>query len=401
MKKILIILISFFCLINNVYAEEFPSVTCKKELFIDMKDNTVIYENRADEKSSIASITKVMTALVAIENIKDYNEKVVVTKDMIGNIGIDYVKVGYKAGDKPTYNDLLYGILLKSGADATNIVGISIGGSIDNYVKMMNDKAKELGMKDTHFTNTIGMDNENHYSTAKDIAKLLTYAYNNEKFKEVFTTSTYDILSLNTTLKGPISYMHSDKFNMPYIIGGKTGNTDNAKLCLATIAKNKNHMYLLVTLESDKKVMTQHMTDSKAIYEYFFNNYDYIKIYKKNDEILKLKTEYDEEIPINTNKDIIAYIDKNTDLKDLKYEFKGNKILKKGIKKNDKIGTYIISNKDRELYRTDIYAPKTVFITFDYFINHNKVLLICTGIILLLFILSIHKKRKRRRKRHR
>ena len=401
MKKILIIIISFFCFINNVYAAEFPNVTCKKELFIDMKDNTIIYEKNADEKSSIASITKVMTALVAIENIKNYDEKVIVTKDMINNIGIDYVKVGYKAGDTPTYNDLLYGILLKSGADATNIIGKSVGGTIEEFVKMMNDKAKEIGMNDSHFTNTIGMDNENHYSTAKDVAKLLTYAYNNDKFREVFSTPTYDIKTLNTTLKGPVSYMHSEKFNMPYIIGGKTGNTDNAKLCLATIAKYKGHMYLLVTLESDKKVMTQHMTDSKAIYEYFFNNYDYIDIFDKNDEILKLKTQYDEEIPIVTDKKITAYIDKETDLKKLNYEFKGNKVLKKGIKKNDKIGTYTISQGDRILYKTNVYAPKTVFITFDYFINHNKILLICLGIILILFILLIHKKKKRRRKRHR
>ena len=142
-------------------------------ILYNLKDDKVIYEKSPDDRVNIASLTKIMTALVAIENIDDYNKQIIITRKMLENLPNDLSKVGFKVGEVVTYNDLIYGILLKSGADATNSVAISVSGNIDEFVKLMNKKAEELDMNNSSFSNTIGIEGDNHYSTARDISKLL------------------------------------------------------------------------------------------------------------------------------------------------------------------------------------------------------------------------------------
>ena len=404
MKKylnyIFIFLFSFLVLFN-VNAEEFPDISSRNVLLINMDNDDVIYEKASDDKVLIASLTKIMTALVAIENIENIDEKFVITNDMISGIGNDYTKVGFKSGDVVTYKDVLNGILLKSGADATNIIAISTSETIDNFVEKMNEKAKELEMYNTHFTNTIGIDNENHYSTAKDLAKLLKYAYKNDIFKEIFETTDYKTSNDKYNISGPLKYMHNDEFKMDYVKGAKTGYTKAAGLCLASISNYEKYNYLLVTIGNDSQDKKEYFRDSKKIYEYYFNNYDYRKILKKKEIILNLKTQYDENVKIKSKETVIRYLDKSLDLDDLTYEFSGKKILKKGIKKDDLIGTFYIKDKDKVLYETKVYSPLTVKMTFDYFINHNKVELIILFILTIILIICLHKLIKNRKNNHR
>ena len=404
MKKIIniiIVILCFLSFINPIHAEELSNITSKNILLIDYDTNDIIYEKNIDDKELIASTTKIMTALVSIENIDNYEEKVVVTSEMLKDIEYDYSVVGFKTGDVVTYDDLLYGTLLRSGADATNILGYSIGGNIDDFVKLMNNKAEKLGMNNTHYTNTIGMDdNKNNYSTARDLSILLKYAFKNKKYKEVITTKEY-VTTNSITLKGPLSKMHGKDLNMSYVLGGKTGFTEDAGLCLATVAKNNNHNYILVTLGATYENKSNHMIEQKQIYEYYFNNYDYKKILKKDKTIVKLKTVYDEEINIKSNEEITYFLPKDLKLKDLTYEYKGKKVLNKNVKKNDKVGTYYIKYNDKILYEKDIYSPKTVIITIDYFIKHNYIILIFASLIILLFPICMHKKRKSRKNKRR
>lgn len=272
MKKLAnIFLFIFFLFIGivNVNAEEFENISSKNIILINLNDDKVIYEKDADEKVNIASLTKIMTALVAIENIDDFNKEVIITKKMIGSLAYDLSKVKFEIGEVVTYNDLLYGILLKSGADATDSVAISISGSVDNFVKLMNDKAKALGMNNTSFSNTIGIEGENHYSSARDISILLKYALNNEKFKEVFTTEHYISTNNKHDMYGPLKYLKESKMN--YVLGAKTGYTSKAGLCLASIATYNDVNYLLVTIGADYENKKQHLDDSKEIYEYIFD----------------------------------------------------------------------------------------------------------------------------------
>ena len=137
----------------------------------NLNDDEIIYEKDINEIKKIASLTKIMTCIVAIEN-SDLDSYVTVTsKAFVGLNG--YAQAGFKVGDKVTIRDLLYGLMLPSGAETANMLAISIAGSNDELVKMMNDKAKELNLNNTHFSNTIGVDEDDNYSTVYDLAILL------------------------------------------------------------------------------------------------------------------------------------------------------------------------------------------------------------------------------------
>lgn len=399
--KYIFAFIIFFIFINNVCAINFPEVSSSSILFENIDKNEVIYSKNEKDKVQIASLTKIMTAIVAIENIKDYDEKVLITKDMLKGIDIDFSIAGFKAGEVATYNDLLYGTLLPSGADATNILAYSISGSIDNFVELMNNKAKELEMSDSSFSNVMGKTEENNYSTATDLSKLLKYCYKNKKFKEVFSSEKYTSSNSLHEMKGPVKKLHSDDLKMNYIIGAKTGYTEKAGLCLASISKYNNDTYILITLGSSKTTYIQHMIDSQTIYNYFFDNYEYKKILSKDEIMVNLKTVYEEEYTIKSDEEVIRYVHKDTNKKDLTYKYSEDKKLEKGIKKGDKIGTfYILEGKD-VLYAKVIISPKTVKMTFNYFINHNKVFLICVFIVIILLILCLNKKIKIAKNKHR
>ena len=172
----------FFFIFNlNVYADDIE-LKSKRAVLYNMTDDKVLYEKNADQEVYIASLTKMMTALVAIENIKDFNQKVVVTSDMLKDVTYDLSVAGFNVGNILTYDEILYGIILKSGADATEIAAYSISGSEKEFVKLMNQKAEEIGMNNSHFSNVIGIEGDNHHSTARDVMKLVKYALQNKKF---------------------------------------------------------------------------------------------------------------------------------------------------------------------------------------------------------------------------
>ena len=195
MKKLLYFCLLFVWMIPSIVFSKDLELSSKEYLLYDLDKNMVLYEKDSDKIVSIASLTKIMTTIVAIENIDDFNETVYITYDMLKDVPWDSSVAGLSIGDEVTYLDLLYASILPSGADATNSLAISLTGSIDNFVDMMNDKAQELNLFDTHFSNTTGYDIDNHYSTANDILKLLVYSLS----KSIFVT-----LSISSSI--------SDKF---------------------------------------------------------------------------------------------------------------------------------------------------------------------------------------------
>lgn len=393
MKKIIKILIIFLLPFSfiNVNADTFDNVSSNNIILINLNDDKVIYEKNADDKVYIASLTKIMTAIVSIEQIDNYNKQILITNNMINNLANDLSVAGFTSGEVVTYYDLLYGTLLKSGADATQILAISLCGSTDEFVKLMNKKAKELNMNNTYYTNTIGIEIDNNYSTAKDVSILLKYALNNEIFKKIYTSDHYISTNKKHDMSGPLKYIKEN--NIDYIIGAKTGYTSKAGLCLASIAKYNDINYLLVTIGADHENKMQHIDDSREIYEYFFNNFEYKKILSKQDILVNLKTIYDEEYKVKSNEDVEVYLNKNINKSDLTYMFDGNKILNKSVKKDDKIGTYYIKNKDEILYSKEIFSPTDVKMNIKYFFKHNLIFLILLILLLILFINFIHKKR--------
>ena len=208
MKKLLLVIlmvVSFNFNYTYIYAEEITlnetsttsdrifDITSKNVILYNLDDKNVIYEKDSNEKVEIASLTKIMTTLVAIENISNLDKDVVITSEVFRGIE-DYSQAGLSIGDKVTFKDLLYGIMLPSGADCVKAVILNMGKSNDEFVKLMNDKAKEIGLKNTNFDNAIGMDSDDNYSTAGDIAKLLIYALDNETFKNIYRVLYYLML---------------------------------------------------------------------------------------------------------------------------------------------------------------------------------------------------------------
>lgn len=389
MKKIYAIILTFFISISFVYAEEFD-VSSKNIILYNLNDNTVLYNINEDEKVSIASLTKIMTSIVAIENINDLNEFVVIqNKDFEGLNG--YSKAGFKVNDKVTYLDLLYGILLPSGADAVNaIINNTLG--YDSFINQMNELAKKIGMNNTSFSNPIGMDDENNYSSAKDVSILLSYALKNDTFKKIFTTKSYTTTNGIKLLRTVDVYKNG--LNTDEILGAKTGFTLDAGRCLASTANLNNVDYMLIVLGSNPLNASSAIKDSLTIYDYYKDNYSYQKVLSKETEIKRLPIEKskEKEYIIYGNDDIEMYLKNNADIT---YEYDGVEKVKYNTKKGALLGKINIYNGDNLLTSLDVHLDKNI----KY--NPSIIIIILTIILLYMFWKIVKKRLKRLRKKRR
>jgi len=244
-------------------------------ILIRLKDDTVCMQKNSEEKIFPASLTKMMTTIVAIENLPNLNEKIELTGPMFeGLYQANASMAGFQTGEQVRAIDLLYGVMLPSGAESCITLAYHIAGSERNFVELMNQKAKELGMKNTHFENSTGLHNENHYTTVKDLAVLLTNALKNDTFREIFTTFRYSTPPTNKHPDGITFYSTVYKslgdqniFNGKFL-GGKTGYTDKAGLCLASLAKVGEQEYILITAgaKGDHYSEQYNVTDAFAVY---------------------------------------------------------------------------------------------------------------------------------------
>ena len=172
---ILLFNFSIFILPLSIDALDYPEVNSQIVEIYDLNNKEVVYEIDSKKQTSIASLTKIVTTIVAIEEIDNLDEEVVITNDILKTVSWDASKAGLKAGDQLTYRDLLYASMLPSGADATNSIAILSSGSIDNFVQKMNDFAAKLKLSNTHFVNVTGLDEEGHYSTADYLNKSIQH----------------------------------------------------------------------------------------------------------------------------------------------------------------------------------------------------------------------------------
>ena len=360
-KKLKLIFLVFLFNINIVYAEEF-NITSKSAILYNMNEEKILYQLKSDEKLQIASLTKIMTVITAIENNDDLEKKVEITKEMLKGIE-EYTQVGFKVGDTPTIKDLLYGSMLPSGADAVNALAISTSGSISKFVDLMNEEASKLKLKNTHFDNPVGMDSDNNYSTTSDIDKLLIYSLKNKTFKEVFTAKEYKIDVINKTVKTTLaSYSRSYGLDISNITGAKSGFTDGAGLCLASTATIDNVDYLLITLGASTKIRSNAVKDSLEIYDYYSTNYSYQTVIEKNQKIKTLPIKWGKEknYIITSNQDISLYLSNDIRKNRIKYIYSGLEEINYRYKKGDKIGTVKIVYENNTLYQYDVYLEKNL-----------------------------------------
>lgn len=389
MKKVVFFLFSLFFFCYSVYAENFD-ITGEYVSLYNMNEDILLYSKNDTKKTSIASLTKMMTTLVAIEEI-DNLDKIVTIKerDFEGTVG--YSKAGFKVGDKVTYRDLLYGIILPSGADAVNaVVNNTLG--YDKFIKKMNETAKKIGMNDTSYANPVGKDDENNYSTSNDLAKLLKYALKNETFKTVFTTKNYKTsngLNLESTVN-----RYENILNTNEIKGAKSGFTKDAGRCLASITTLNNVDYLLVVINSSTTSPYNAVKDTITIYDYYNNNYGYKNIINDDTFIKEIPVDFSKEktYKITGSEDIEKYLKNNTEVT---YKYVGSDKVTFNTKKGSKLGVVKIYDGDVLLATSNVYLENNI----EYYPIITYIMIGIAVVFVLLIVKKINKKKHRRRRR--
>ena len=313
-KKFLVTLFFLFSIvfINHTVLADEPNIYSQSAILIDAKNGHVLYEKNANMPMYPASTTKVLTAIIALESCS-LDEKVTASHDAITSIKSGYTNAKIQVGEQLTMEDLLYALLLKSANEAANVIGEYIGGTIENFANIMNAKAIELGCTSTHFVNANGIHDDNHYTTASDLAIITRYCMQNDIFRHMVSTLTYTLPATeqyptaDRVLTNSNSLMiPGHQYYYPYVIGGKTGFTTQAKNCLITISNKAGLELISVVLhaESTDDGRSARYLDTISLLEYGNNNYQPTTALEESQEksdTADLTPEFDVEIKGSEN----------------------------------------------------------------------------------------------------
>ncbi len=372
MKKFIIFFLVFFILSNNIVfandKENSINVDAQSAILMDYKTGRVLYSKNADDPLAMASTTKIMTAIIAIEN-GNLEDTVKVSKNATK---APPVKMNLKENEEIKLKDLLYALMLQSSNDAAVAIAEHISGSVEIFCDNMTKKAKELGAKDTVFRTPNGLDSLDHHSTAYDMAVITRYALNNKQFMDIinkkqvsFKTnmSNYDIINKNRLLS---EYEGAN--------GVKTGYTGKAGHCFVGSATQNDMTLISVVLASGwgEKGKKQKWVDTKNILNYGFNNFSYESILSQNDcldTISVIKGEKDN-MPLYYEKDIILPLSKDEKEKiSIKLDY--IKSLQAPVKKDEKVGVANIYINDNLITQTNILTKEDINKkTFSSYINN-------------------------------
>lgn len=386
MKKILIVIITFLIFMSNGQALEINS---EKAIMYNLNDNSIVFSKNKDKITKIASLTKIMTTLVAIEQIQNYDEEIIIKEEMFkGLYEANAAVIGLKNNQKVTYNDLLYGTFLASGADATRALTISIATTEKQFVELMNERAEKIGLKKTNFTNAIGLDEEGQSSTVNEVSLLLIEALKNPKFKEIFASQNYTLSDKSIKIENTLSITAKrNNLDINYIKGAKTGYTDESGFSLASTAYDKTNKieYLLVTVNAPISYeRAAHLEDAINIYNYFFANYKYYNLYKQGDILITLNTKNSKTKTINfKSPEVINYYSKtNFDKTKVKLIYEGKDIISPFTKKNTYLGTIKIKYKDEIIKIIKVNHETKISFSLIEYLKTNKVII---SLIIVLF----------------
>ena len=404
-KKILILLIMFIVLINNfVFADEIK-LNATSAILVEVSTGRIIYERNSNEKRYPASITKIMTAILVLENC-NLDDKVVVSESALSNIPSGYVTCDLIAGEEISVEDLLYALMVKSANDAAYVLAEHVGGSIDAFSDMMNIKARELGCNGTHFVNPNGIHDERHYTTAYDMYLIANYAMKNETFRKLVTTKSYTLPATNLYTNNDRSFsttnaLIDDNSSLfyKYAIGIKTGFTTQAGECLVAESAREGLDFIAVVLDAGTPSKGNRFVDARTLFDYGYDNYTLTKIKEKNTVVDTIEIENGDKetknLDVLIDSSITVINNKSLDINGVIPEIVYKDNLLAPINKGDNIGkiNYKLEGID---YSAGLIAGADVNPKPDY-----SIYIIVTGIILLLFALRILRRNKtiKRKKR--
>ena len=286
------------------YWPDAPETLSPSVILMEESTGTILYEKNSDEAHYPASITKIMTTLLALEN-GNLSDMVTFSDDAINNTEGSGIARDY--GEQMTLEQCLYGVMLESANECAYAVAEHVGGTVENFVDMMNAKAKELGCTNTHFANPHGLQDENHYTTAHDMALIAQAAYQNETFRIIIGTKMYTIPPTNKHAEETVLRNHHDmlctyhnanrKYLYPYCVGGKTGYTATANSTLVTYAEKDGMTLICVVMNTQSP---NQFIDTVNLFDYAFDNFQVLNV-AEND------TDYNAETTVdNGNLDNIA-----------------------------------------------------------------------------------------------
>lgn len=297
----------------------------------------------ADEKVPVASLTKIMTALVVLEKC-EMNEMVRITGEMLAGLE-GFAKIGLRVGQEATVEDLVYATMLPSAGDAAQALAVKVGGNLAEFVGLMNQKAAELGLDNTHFNNAVGMDEDN-YSTPRDVAKLVQEAIKNPEFERVFGSFERELTSLGMTVKKTFG-------EMAYVRGGKTGFTNEAGRCLATVAEVEGTEYILVTVGAEEG---QNVKDAEKIYAEIEVGYEPVEVMREGEWIVRMpvRGSVTEEVEFLAERDVIVALENEATEGDLSYEYTGQEEITRDTLEGEELGRLVVKHGEQELYTQEI-----------------------------------------------
>ncbi|MGN0106391.1 MAG: serine hydrolase [Hominilimicola sp.] len=400
---------------------EDPSLTpptisyAQSALLMDMESGRVLYSKNLDDRVYPASTTKIMTGILALE-MGNMDDTVTATYEALKTITLEDSHMGILAGEELTMDQLVKGMLVYSANDAANVIAIQIAGSIDAFVELMNQKAQELGMTGTHFVNPCGSHDDNHYTTARDLAILSKYAMKNEQFREIVKMPIYKIpatnkytserILVNTNLF--LGTSRSTYYYYPPAIGIKTGHTSQAGYCLVSAASYNDTELLAIVMNCknvDTKEQAYSYIDSKALYDFGFDNYIHQPLAKVGDIVSDSKVyeaKNDMRVAVTVDNDVSALISNKEGSADLiKTNINMPEKLAAPIKKGDVLGTVTYTYQDVPVGEANLVATNDVERNNLLHVFHLIIRVITSpfffipAIILILIIMyARHKKKK-------
>ena len=400
-KRILLILMFFIlCIPKNIFAT-FEDLNINAKYYgVYMSNNLdALYESSSDQKVPIASITKIMTAIVCIDNIQDLSQTVKVNLAEVQKYYNDeYSVAGLRDSQEISYYDLIATMLIPSGADSAACIAINVFGDYSKFIEAMNEKAKEIGMNSTSFANPIGADDPNNYSTVYDVTLMMKYALDNDIIKDLMSRYKY-------TIKGGSITVHNALFvlanlyglDVSKIAGGKTGMTGDAGYCLATYSNNEENPLICIVLGCDIiSGRLPHIEDSQNLYNYVDENYVLKNIIQKGEKIIALPTYHSTKssIQVSASNNIGIYMNKDENIEEDKItiEYSGIDILSSDNKKGDIVGKAHISYKDKYIGCVDIVLEEDVPFSILSWSKDNLQYVLIIEISLIGIIIIIYRK---------
>ena len=400
--KISIILMFFGIILLNlftVYADDELSIKAKAALIVEKNTGKIIYEKDINEQNYPASTTKILTAILTIENC-DLEETATVSQNAISKVPTSYVVAPLYVGEEMKVKDLLYALMLKSSNDAAYVLAEHVGGSVDGFAEMMNNKAKEIGCKNTHFVNPNGIDNKNHYTTAYDMYLITNYAMKNETFAKIVSTYQYTLPATNKHSASDRIMKNTNNFvnpNSEYydkkVKGVKTGTTDLAGNCLITDSADNRLEFITVVLGAETS--NSKFNESSKMIEYAFNNYTVSDVHKKGDVIknVEVKNATDETKNLNLviSDDIAVMNNVSVKVNEIEPEIVLNDNIVAPISKGQELGT-IKYNVDGLEYNAKLLAESDVEVK-TYYVQIG--IGVGVFVVVLMILVTVRKKSRR------